>query len=41
MVIFLLLWVLALGALAPRWGADSRDGRDWQPGRWNPTTRLR
>jgi hypothetical protein len=24
--------VLVLLALASRWGADTRDGRDWQPG---------
>lgn len=33
MVTFLVLVLLfvALGALALRFGADSRDGRDWQP----------
>ena len=36
MVIFLLVWLVLLAVLAPRWGADTRDGRDWQPGSWVP-----
>ena len=32
MTAYVLLSALALLAVtAPRWGADSRDGRDWQP----------
>ena len=32
MTAYVLLAVLVLLAVAaPRWGADSRDGRDWQP----------
>ena len=23
--------LVLLAVVAPRWGADSRDGRDWQP----------
>ena len=30
-LLILVLLFVALGALALRWGADSRDGRDWQP----------
>jgi len=32
MTAYILLATLVLLALtAPRWGADTRDGRDWQP----------
>ena len=32
MTLFVLFTALVLLAVAaPRWGADSRDGRDWQP----------
>lgn len=32
MTLFVLLAALvALAVSAPRWGADTRDGRDWQP----------
>ena len=34
MAIFVFLLVLAV--LAPLFGTDSRDGRDWQPGQWEP-----
>jgi hypothetical protein len=27
----LLALLVALAVVAPRWGADTRDGRDWQP----------
>lgn len=27
----LLSLLVILAVTAPRWGADSRDGRDWQP----------
>ncbi|MDX6217087.1 MAG: hypothetical protein QOG99_2671 [Frankiales bacterium] len=30
----LVIFFLALAVLAPLFGADSRDGRDWQPGWW-------
>lgn len=34
MTVFVLIaLVLALAVTAPFWGADSRDGRDWQPRR--------
>lgn len=28
---FVLSLLLLLAVVAPHWGADSRDGRDWQP----------
>jgi hypothetical protein len=28
------LFFVALAVLAPLFGADTRDGRDWQPGWW-------
>jgi hypothetical protein len=31
--VLLLLVVLAIALMAPAFGADSRDGRDWQPPR--------
>jgi len=31
-----ILFLLALAVLGPLLGADSRDGRDWQPGFWEP-----
>lgn len=34
LVILLLLVLLAV--TAPRWGVDTRDGRDWQPRCTNP-----
>lgn len=27
----LVLFLVLLAVTAPRWGADTRDGRDWQP----------
>ena len=35
-VVVVVLLFVALGASAMRWGADSRDGRDWQPGQTPP-----
>jgi hypothetical protein len=32
----ILVILLALAVLGPLFGADSRDGRDWQPGPWGP-----
>ncbi|MCU1600616.1 MAG: hypothetical protein JWO22_1325 [Frankiales bacterium] len=32
----ILVLLLALAVLGPLFGADSRDGRDWQPGHWGP-----
>ena len=32
-LIVLLSLLVALAVTAPRWGADTRDGRDWQPRR--------
>jgi hypothetical protein len=33
MTVFVILLVLL--AVASHWGADTRDGRDWQPGDWS------
>ena len=30
-VMIVVLLFVALGLAAARWGADTRDGRDWQP----------
>jgi hypothetical protein len=41
MEILLLVMVLALAATCPWWGADSRDGRDWQArGDWQEREEL-
>jgi hypothetical protein len=32
-LLLLVLWAVGVAALAPRYGADTRDGRDWQPRR--------
>lgn len=37
-ILVLLAVLLALAVLGPLVGADSRDGRDWQPGFWGPGT---
>jgi hypothetical protein len=31
MLLLLILVLLGLSAISYRWGADSRDGRDWTP----------
>jgi hypothetical protein len=35
-VVVLVLVLLVLAGAAARWGADTRDGRDWQPGHRTP-----
>jgi hypothetical protein len=32
----IIVFLLVLAVLAPLLGTDSRDGRDWQPGQWEP-----
>jgi len=41
MELLLPLLVIALAILAPLLGADTRDGRDWQPQPGNTTWRWR
>jgi hypothetical protein len=36
MLILLLVALVVLAVAATRWGADTRDGRDWQPGHHLP-----
>jgi hypothetical protein len=37
MEIVLMVVILALALASPLWGADTRDGRDWQPrADWQP-----